>query len=309
MGYHPSLGRWIERDPLPYSDGMNPYEYAKSMSPILVDPLGTASLLPPGFEKASPGVFRALTGPVEPGCTRQNDARTTQFGDFRAVAVAGRAPIGQMTASIYMDFQPNEETKRCCDDINIIQQMHMMFGGNPVFSGDWSSPPDGKTQTPGTVGQAQNWATKDGRYIERSHTVNTPFMAGTVNEGGRVTGRPGLGGDSLYWEDVPHTPPDITPGGPKSKIEVVVCAICKKGRGANASAWNGKVLACYRYGVVYTPKPAGPEVAGQRSTATYEPLPLTFSESMPPDMMESIGAWNSYVDKTQNGWPKINLAG
>jgi len=46
--YHPALGRWLQRDPLGYVDGMGLYEYAGS-SPIgLLDPTGThIGSLPP----------------------------------------------------------------------------------------------------------------------------------------------------------------------------------------------------------------------------------------------------------------------
>jgi hypothetical protein len=63
------------------------------------------------------------------------------------------------------------------------------------------------------------------------------------------------------------------------------------------------------YRVAYTPRPTAPAASGQRPTATYTQMPLTFHESVPPDVMESIGAWNKYADQTGNGWPKINLPG
>ena len=303
--YHPKMGVWTIRDPV--QEGLNLYENVRSNPTGLLDPSGLAATLPPGFEKASKEVSWAATADVTSGWTRQTDARETAFGAFRAVGVAGRRADGQMGASIFLDFDPNEDTKNCCEEINVIQQMHMMLGNTASFGGDWSSPPDGKTKIAGTEGQAATWATKDGRYIERSHTVNTPFMAGTVNEGGGVTGRPGVGGQSLYWTDAPHTSPDIARGGSGSKIEVVACVICKKGK--KTSAWNGKFLGAYRYGVTYTPKPTGPGASGQRPTATYTQMPLTFYENMPPGVMESVGAWNKYVEQTGNGWPKIETAG
>ncbi len=39
--YHPSLGRWLQRDPLLYVDGMNLYEYVRSAPINEVDPNGT----------------------------------------------------------------------------------------------------------------------------------------------------------------------------------------------------------------------------------------------------------------------------
>jgi len=38
--YHPTLGRWVQRDPLGYHDGMNSYEYVQSRPVISRDPTG-----------------------------------------------------------------------------------------------------------------------------------------------------------------------------------------------------------------------------------------------------------------------------
>jgi hypothetical protein len=45
--YSPELGRWMQRDPLGYVQGMNLYAYAASMAVGLTDPLGLLSLAPP----------------------------------------------------------------------------------------------------------------------------------------------------------------------------------------------------------------------------------------------------------------------
>jgi hypothetical protein len=44
MGYHPTVGRFAQRDPVLYADGMNPYEYVKSNPANLIDPLGLMTL-------------------------------------------------------------------------------------------------------------------------------------------------------------------------------------------------------------------------------------------------------------------------
>ena len=44
--YSPRLGRWLQRDPLGYVDGVNMYAYAGSSPTNLIDPLGLTSLLP-----------------------------------------------------------------------------------------------------------------------------------------------------------------------------------------------------------------------------------------------------------------------
>ncbi len=38
--YHPRLGRWLQRDPLGYVDGMSWYEYVKSSPLRATDPTG-----------------------------------------------------------------------------------------------------------------------------------------------------------------------------------------------------------------------------------------------------------------------------
>lgn len=40
MGYHPTVGRFAQRDPVLYADGMNPYENVKSNPANLTDPMG-----------------------------------------------------------------------------------------------------------------------------------------------------------------------------------------------------------------------------------------------------------------------------
>ncbi len=40
--YHPDLGRWLQRDPLGYVDGMSLYEYVSSNPVMYLDPLGLA---------------------------------------------------------------------------------------------------------------------------------------------------------------------------------------------------------------------------------------------------------------------------
>ena len=41
--YHPTLGRWLQRDPIGYADGMDAYQYAVSRPFEFVDPFGLES--------------------------------------------------------------------------------------------------------------------------------------------------------------------------------------------------------------------------------------------------------------------------
>ena len=40
MSYSPTIGRFLERDPIGYDDGMNPYEFVGSNPIGFVDPYG-----------------------------------------------------------------------------------------------------------------------------------------------------------------------------------------------------------------------------------------------------------------------------
>ena len=62
--YHPLLGRWLQRDPLGYVDGMSLYEYVGSMPANSVDPYGLWTWK---------GVWQGIKkGAVEVGLTVQN---------------------------------------------------------------------------------------------------------------------------------------------------------------------------------------------------------------------------------------------
>jgi len=43
--YHPTLGRWLQRDPVGYADGMSVYQYARSRPMCHVDPRGLESMV------------------------------------------------------------------------------------------------------------------------------------------------------------------------------------------------------------------------------------------------------------------------
>ena len=73
--YSPSLGRWLQRDPLGYVDGLNLYEYVRSSPMNFVDPLGLWPIDdPPGFaewrfdpdwDKSKESYRNALAAPVK----------------------------------------------------------------------------------------------------------------------------------------------------------------------------------------------------------------------------------------------------
>jgi RHS repeat-associated protein len=62
--YHPTLGRWLERDPAGYVEGMNLYQYVSSNPANLTDPMG---LCPDNSIAPLPGQDMTITGPGAAG--------------------------------------------------------------------------------------------------------------------------------------------------------------------------------------------------------------------------------------------------
>jgi len=286
--YHLTLGRWMAREPMGYVDEMSLYQYVASNPVRYFDPFGMAASA--GLDGATADVRDRVARWQKNGLTPKTETRETKYGTFHMGAIAGNYDNGQIGAGFVMDFVPNEETKKCCSEINIIQTMRYLQGGEPNYSADWHEDEEGN-ETEGLA--AKGWSTSNGTYIERSHTVNTPFLAGTKNTGG-VTGRAGVDGQPLFWEDMPVGTPDPTPGSPPSSMTLVACAICAKGN------WAGLVFGCYRYGVQFTPKPN----REKGSTSATEPIGPQFSESTPPDVTGAVNAWN---EKAPAGGPKIKI--
>ncbi len=64
--YSPELGRWLQRDPLGYVDGVNLYEYVASRPTVLVDPLGLMWIRRPDGDGAGGGGDGGFVGPPDP---------------------------------------------------------------------------------------------------------------------------------------------------------------------------------------------------------------------------------------------------
>ena len=68
--YSPELGRWMQRDPLGYVDGVNVYEYVGSMPTAFGDPTGLTSVAPgttPGWDPMNPDGWHPPMIPPDDG--------------------------------------------------------------------------------------------------------------------------------------------------------------------------------------------------------------------------------------------------
>lgn len=64
MSYSPTIGRWMERDPIGYDDGMNPYQIERSNPTNFVDPSG---LLTVHIWRPQPGTMGHASLTLEDG--------------------------------------------------------------------------------------------------------------------------------------------------------------------------------------------------------------------------------------------------
>jgi len=292
MGYNPTLGRWLQPDPA--QDGMNLYEYVVSTPVALRDPTGleayprrvqgsVAPPLPAGFDETTTQyVAREVQQLTSEGKDFWAIAPSTEYGKIHFVSYLVRYPM-QYGATMKMDFVPNENTEKCCKEINIIQATMMKASGQ-ITDADWHLDSSG-THT--EEGRAKEWM-DNGNYIERSHAVNTPFMAGTplAADGGAGTlGTAGGGKNPLLWEDSPrgYFAPE---GTASSGQEFETCIICKDG------SYKGRIFGCILWGWTHTPG----------NPRAIQPV---FNRSPTMGMYNAIRSWNKYAESQK--WPPIHV--
>ncbi len=98
--YNPKLGRFMQRDPLGYTDGVNVYEYCLSNPQNKIDPLGLESCSPKDF-----------------GCTKLNWKKT--FVDKSDVPLGALGPF-IIKGSLKVEGEFDSETcTHCCKDCSI----------------------------------------------------------------------------------------------------------------------------------------------------------------------------------------------
>ena len=90
--YHPTLGRWLQRDPIGYADGWNSYAYCRSSPSRFVDPLGTlcGDCNPPTNSRDNAYDIKVSDPVYLPGNARPTDADwDTQKAVLKAISVLG----------------------------------------------------------------------------------------------------------------------------------------------------------------------------------------------------------------------------
>ncbi|MBC7834516.1 MAG: hypothetical protein H7Y88_05370 [Phycisphaerales bacterium] len=101
--YEPVLGRWLERDPLEFSDSMNMFQFVRSMPLAEVDPFGLV-----GGTIHHPYPLYLGGSPDQP-CfdlnTEDDHNRAHRHIDGEIRREAGRKKVGRRAGETYQDFQ------------------------------------------------------------------------------------------------------------------------------------------------------------------------------------------------------------
>ena len=96
--YHPALGRWLQRDPIGYADGLNFYEYVASSPPGYVDWDGTITGLPSNFSsRGKKGQENPTDEADHPVGTKSAQQREQEWRDYARQNLPGLNNLNSRT--------------------------------------------------------------------------------------------------------------------------------------------------------------------------------------------------------------------
>ena len=162
--YHPTLGRWLQRDPLGYVDGMSVYEYCGGTATLTLDPMGL-------FDANDPRQQLQLRAGMYKG-----HQRNAQGGRARAQAYERKAQELEAQARRFAD----EKKRRLLGEAALLREKAEALRGNAAEHEEFMKQIDAEAR-----------AILEGLAWERGFQG-----AGAGNAGG--------GGDDTPWWDKPY---------------------------------------------------------------------------------------------------------
>ena len=231
--YHPTLGRWLQRDPLGYVDGMSLYEYVRSAPGLTTDWIGLKSIYL--IDSSRAGTIDQRTGKTHlaameehrdahnASIDRQKSIVKRKKGPFyldnqkvsrdrmleelenRKIEVERLGPGKEATLSALKDAVAKNE-KNCNED-ELIYSTHGTRSGHTIVGGEYVLTKD----TPKLLGEAMKTASKakadkvviDSCYNNKANIQRTSG----IRQG------PVAGGSGEVETKTPVTPYDPRPPG------------------------------------------------------------------------------------------------
>ncbi len=108
--YHPSLGRFVQRDPLGYVDGPSLYQYARAKPTLGTDPSGLIVIFVHGIKNASSRQTEFIRHGIQ-GYLRANDL------PLQAVVHFEYGPFNAVAGNMGTHYQHNEAVARALHDL------------------------------------------------------------------------------------------------------------------------------------------------------------------------------------------------
>ena len=290
--YHPTLGRFVQRDRERYVDGMNLYEYVGSRPVSFADWTGMdyepfVGTVEGARKEASRRL--AATRPSEKPLIGLSGATDTvkeharsylkkpresrRFVSWQAkrgvihfaMVLRKKMAIALPGALMTMDFVPDKDVGDCCDTIEILQFVHGLKDGEDFFT---------------DPAQENRRRSYKGWYVDRitDKPGKSPYMARQAR--GSNPGRAGKNAKPLIFHDGPWLNEQV--GNPSQLGQAfVTCVVCIEGVDAKR-AGGVDIYGCVAWGWFWRRRtPSRGEVfnvMGPRFTETLPEPRVTFEE-------------------------------
>ncbi|HOI56941.1 MAG TPA: RHS repeat-associated core domain-containing protein [Phycisphaerae bacterium] len=205
--YHPSAGRWMQRDPAGYADGPNQYSYVAASPPTKTDCAGqdgTSTAVPSNLATALNAAPELQWHPADPFNTPLNVAKavealkaagaqhfslgkTTRSGRFQFVFAVGEVPGGKGGCQMEFSFELSSFKRGCCRKLAILQFIRNVTDGNYYFIGDHQ---DREARIAADGWYVDTWRTSpNDPYVSHSNTSSIMF---DDQPQGQLSTQPGL---------------------------------------------------------------------------------------------------------------------
>ena len=239
---HPQTGRFVQRDPIGYADGMNLYEYVGSEPVGHVDWNGAAKKK--SGTRPSDDPLSALSGATK---VVREHARSylkapkeqRRFGSWQAkrgaihFAMVLRKKMGDALpgALMVMDFVPDKDAGACCDKIDVLQFVHSLKDGKDFFT------------DPEKENKKRSYK---GWHVDRitDKPGKSPYLTGQIK--GANPGRTGKNAKPLIFGDAPWLNDQMASPSQLGQA-LVTCVACVKGPDAK-KARGVDIYGCVAWG-------------------------------------------------------------